>query len=84
MSAYIAFVIQGKSHPLYKSYQVDYRDKCIIVNGKYVKLTGKKLDTKLYRHHTSIEINLISLSGWIEVHSSKELSGEKLSRNGKI
>jgi large subunit ribosomal protein L13 len=53
MASYVAFVIQGKSHPLYKPHQVDFRDKVVIVNGKYVKLSGKKLETKLYRHHTS-------------------------------
>ena len=59
MSAYIAFVIQGKTHPFYKSYMVDYRDKCVIVNGRYVKLTGKKLDSKLYRSHSCKERILI-------------------------
>ena len=52
MCAQIAHVIQGKNSPHYKPNKIDYLDKCIIVNAKYAFLTGKKLEQKLYRHHT--------------------------------
>lgn len=52
MCAKVAFIIQGKNSPHYRPNKVDYRDKCIIVNAKNVFLTGKKLEQKLYRHHS--------------------------------
>ena len=52
MCAKIAFIIQGKSSPHYRPNKVEYKDKIIVINGKYTFLTGKKLTNKLYRHHT--------------------------------
>jgi large subunit ribosomal protein L13 len=52
MCAQIAQVIQGKNSPHYKPYKIEFLDKCIIVNAKHAFLTGKKLEQKLYRHHT--------------------------------
>ena len=79
MAAHIAFVIQGKSHPLYKPHQVDFRDKVVIVNGKYVLLTGKKIDTKVYRHHTSKnELFNNRISWWFKVYFCKGLLGKEL------
>ena len=48
----IAFIIQGKNSPHYKPNKVEYKDRCIIVNARHTWLTGKKLEQKLYRHHT--------------------------------
>ena len=52
MCTKIAMAIQGKNSPHYKPNKIDFLDKCIIVNAKYAFLTGKKLEQKLYRHHT--------------------------------
>jgi large subunit ribosomal protein L13 len=52
MCAMIGHVLQGKNSPHYKPYQVDYNDVVVIVNAKFTWLTGKKLEQKLYRHHT--------------------------------
>jgi large subunit ribosomal protein L13 len=52
MCAEIAHVIQGKNSPHYRPNKIEFYDKCIIVNAKYAFLTGKKLEQKLYRHHT--------------------------------
>ena len=52
MCAKIAFIIQGKSSPHYRANKVEYKDKIIVINGKYTFLTGKKYRYKLYRHHT--------------------------------
>lgn len=54
MCAKIAFIIQGKSSPHYRSNKVEYKDKCIILNAKHTWLTGKKTDQKLYRWHTGM------------------------------
>ena len=53
MAAKIAHIIQGKNSPHYRSNKIDLTtDKCVILNAKYVFLTGNKLEHKLYRHHT--------------------------------
>jgi large subunit ribosomal protein L13 len=53
MSAKIAFIIQGKNSPHYKPNTIlKNTDLCVIVNAKHTWLTGKKLEQKLYRHHT--------------------------------
>jgi large subunit ribosomal protein L13 len=52
MCAKAAFILQGKSSPHYRPNKVIETDKVIIVNARYTFLTGKKLDQKLYRHHS--------------------------------
>ena len=52
MCAKIAHVIQGKNSPHYRPNKVEFKDVCVIVNAKNTWLTGKKLEQKLYRHHT--------------------------------
>lgn len=53
MATKIAHIIQGKNSPHYRSNKIDLStDKCIILNGKYVYLTGNKIEDKIYRHHT--------------------------------
>lgn len=61
MCSKIAFIIQGKHSPHYKPNKMDYKDKCIIVNARYTYLTGKKLEQKLYRHHTGFPGGLKSI-----------------------
>lgn len=53
MACRIAHIIQGKNSPHYKSYITNKNpDICVVVNAKYTWLTGKKLEQKVYRHHT--------------------------------
>ena len=53
MSSKIAHIIQGKNSPHYMPNMISKNpDICVIVNAKYTWLTGKKLEQKLYRHHT--------------------------------
>lgn len=47
----IATVLRGKNKPIYTPH-VDTGDYVIVVNAEKVKVTGKKLDQKLYTHHT--------------------------------
>lgn len=59
MATQIAHIIQGKNTPHYRPNKIDVNsDKCVIVNAKYVYLTGNKLENKIYRHHTG-KINRI-------------------------
>jgi large subunit ribosomal protein L13 len=44
-------VLTGKDSPDYTPHQ-DHRSGLIIVNAEKIRLTGKKLDDKVYRHTT--------------------------------
>lgn len=46
-----ARLLTGKDKPIYTPF-LDTGDHVIIINAEKVKLTGKKLTDKLYRHHT--------------------------------
>ena len=47
----IAKILRGKHKPIYTPY-VDTGDYVIVLNAEKIVLTGKKLDNKIYRHHT--------------------------------
>ena len=51
MSSEIAKVLRGKNKPEYAPFQ-DLGDYVIAVNAAKVKVTGKKLDQKIYYHHS--------------------------------
>ena len=51
VAAEVAKLLRGKHKPTYTPNQ-DTGDHVIILNCKDVVLTGKKLDQKIYRHHT--------------------------------
>ena len=46
-----ARLITGKNKPIYTPF-LDTGDHVIIINAGKVRLTGKKLSDKMYRHHT--------------------------------
>ncbi len=46
-----ARILTGKDKPIYTPF-LDTGDHVIIINAEKIKLTGKKLTDKLYRHHT--------------------------------
>lgn len=46
-----ATVLIGKHRPQYAPFQVS-GDHVVIVNAEKIRLTGQKLDSKVYRHHT--------------------------------
>ncbi len=54
LASEVAKILRGKHKPEYTPF-VDTGDYVIIVNAEKVVLTGKKLEQKMYRHH----------SGWI-------------------
>jgi len=47
----IATYLRGKNKPLFTP-NVDTGDFVVVVNAGKIKLTGKKLDDKVYYHHT--------------------------------
>ncbi|RKD25405.1 LSU ribosomal protein L13P [Caminicella sporogenes DSM 14501] len=51
LATQVATILRGKHKPIYTPH-VDTGDFVIIVNAEKVKLTGKKLDQKMFRWHT--------------------------------
>ena len=51
LASEVAKILRGKHKAIYTPH-VDTGDFVIIVNAKKVRLTGKKLDQKMYRWHT--------------------------------
>lgn len=51
LSSEIAKILRGKNKPEFTPH-VDTGDYVIVVNAEKVKVTGKKLDQKIYYHHS--------------------------------
>lgn len=51
LASEVAKVLRGKNKPEFTPH-VDTGDYVIIVNAKKVKVTGRKLDQKIYDHHS--------------------------------
>ncbi|MCR5625990.1 MAG: 50S ribosomal protein L13 [Lachnospiraceae bacterium] len=51
MASQIASVLRGKNKPTFTPF-IDAGDYVIVVNAEKVKVTGKKLDQKVYRTHS--------------------------------
>ena len=61
LAARAARVLTGKDWPDYTP-SVEHRDGLIVVNAEKIRLTGKKLDQKWYRHHTGYPGGLKEIS----------------------
>ena len=51
LASEVAKVLRGKNKPIYTP-NMDTGDYVIIVNAAQIKVTGKKLDQKIYYHHS--------------------------------
>ena len=51
LASQVANILRGKTKPIYTPF-VDTGDYVIIINASKVILTGKKLDQKIYYHHS--------------------------------
>ncbi|WZL72599.1 50S ribosomal protein L13 [Clostridiaceae bacterium 35-E11] len=51
LASQVASILRGKNKPTYTPH-VDTGDFVIVVNAEKVAVTGKKMEQKLYRHHT--------------------------------
>jgi large subunit ribosomal protein L13 len=56
----IASVLRGKHKPTYTP-NVDCGDFVIVINASDVKLTGRKMSDKIYRHHTEYPGGLVEI-----------------------
>lgn len=51
LSTVVASRLRGKHKPAFTPHE-DTGDHVVVVNAEKVRLTGRKLDDKVYRHHT--------------------------------
>ncbi len=51
LASEVAKVLRGKNKPIYTPH-IDTGDYVIVINAEKVKITGKKLDQKIYYHHS--------------------------------
>ncbi len=51
LSSEIAKILRGKHKPIYTPH-IDTGDYVIVINAEKVKVTGKKLNQKIYYHHS--------------------------------
>ena len=51
LSSEVAKILRGKNKPFFTPH-VDTGDYVIVVNADKIKVTGKKLDQKIYYHHS--------------------------------
>ena len=51
LSAEVAKVLRGKNKPEFTPH-IDTGDNVIVINAEKIKVTGKKLDQKVYYHHS--------------------------------
>jgi len=74
LASEIAQVLRGKHKPIYTPH-LDCGDYVIVVNAEKVRVTGRKLDQKMYYHHTGYPggIKSISLRNQLQRHPERVL-----------
>lgn len=61
LASQCASLLMGKHKPIYTP-SMDTGDHVIVINAAKVKLTGRKEEQKIYRHHTGYPGGLIEIS----------------------
>ncbi|MHC4447961.1 MAG: 50S ribosomal protein L13 [Planctomycetota bacterium] len=61
LSTYVATALMGKHRPTFSPF-IDTGDFVVVVNASKVRLTGSKLEKKLYRWHTGYPGGLKSMT----------------------
>jgi large subunit ribosomal protein L13 len=51
ISVKVALLLMGKEKPIFDQSQ-DIGDYVVVTNARHIKVTGKKSQQKVYRHHT--------------------------------
>ena len=51
VASQVANILRGKNKPIYTPH-IDCCDYVVVVNAEKIHVTGKKLDQKIYYHHT--------------------------------
>ena len=50
LASEVAKVLRGKNKPIFTPH-IDCGDNVIVINAEKIKVTGKKMDQKIYYHH---------------------------------
>jgi large subunit ribosomal protein L13 len=61
MASRVALILQGKHKPTYTPH-ADVGDFVLVLNAKDVRVTGRKREDKVYRHHTGNHGGLVTES----------------------
>ena len=72
LSTKVATILRGKHKPYYVP-NIDTGDFVIVINAEKVQVTGRKLDQKMYYHHTGYPggIKSISLRKQLQKHPER-------------
>ena len=52
LASEVAKVLRGKNKPIFTPH-IDCGDNVIVINAEKIKVTGKKMDQKVYYHHSA-------------------------------
>jgi len=72
LAARIASILIGKDKVIYSPHQ-DTGDEVIVINARFVKTTGKKLDQKVYKRYSAYP-------GGLKIETLKEVLAKKPER----
>jgi len=72
LASEIAKILRGKHKPIYTPH-VDCGDYVIVINAEKIRVTGKKLDDKIYYHHSGYMggLKAIPLRRMLEKHPER-------------
>ncbi|MCP4252698.1 MAG: 50S ribosomal protein L13 [Candidatus Scalindua sp.] len=72
MASRIAMILQGKTKPIYTPH-VDTGDFVVVTNAEKIKLTGNKMDEKVYYSHSRYPggFKEIPIKKWMEKHPDR-------------
>ena len=51
LASEVAKVLRGKNKPIFTPH-IDCGDNVIVINAEKIKVTGKKMDQRVYHHHS--------------------------------
>lgn len=60
LASEVAKVLRGKNKPIFTPH-IDCGDNVIVINAEKIKVTGKKMDQKVYYHHSDYVVIAICL-----------------------
>ena len=72
LAAEVASILRGKKKPIFTPY-VDCGDYVVIVNAEKIKVSGKKLDQKIYFRHSEYVggVKTLTLRQMLEKHPER-------------
>ena len=72
MASRIAMILQGKTKPIYTPH-VDTGDFVVVTNAEKIKLTGNKINEKMYYTHSGYPggFKEIPIKKWMEKHPDR-------------